>query len=360
MNLRNKKNINVAFVGLGRVFDHYLYIIKKFKLKNFNISCISDSNPKKLNFYKKKLRVDGFLNYKDIANYKTKIDLVIILTPSGMHYEHSLFFLKFFFNVITEKPITMRPAEGMMLAKIAKKNKLMFGSVFQNRFNPALKYLKNITLKKKLGKITSFSARVLWCRNQSYYNDGWHGTWGNDGGVINQQAIHHIDAINWLLGPIKEVNAFKYNALNKLEAEDSMVLLIKLKNGVVGTFQATTSARPKDLVAEICILGKNGYATVDGQALNNLGKIEFLKKYKKVNKKKFSQKVKNGYGFGHADFLKKTISRLQSRIIEPLICPSDSIYVTRVIHAIYKSCDSKKWTKITKNVLYDKLGRKNV
>ena len=33
----------------------------------------------------------------------------------------------------------------------------------------------------------------------------WHGKWFSDGGVINQQAIHHIDAFNWIVGPVEKV-----------------------------------------------------------------------------------------------------------------------------------------------------------
>jgi len=359
MKLKTNKKINIAFVGLGRVFEHYLYIIKKYKLKNFFIASISDIDPKKLNHYKKILKTDGFLNYKEILNIKKKIDLVIILTPSGLHYEHSLFFLKKKINVITEKPIVMIPKEGERLIKIAKKNKIMFGSVFQNRFNPSLKYLKSLLAKKALGEITGFSVKVLWCRYQSYYNDAWHGTWKYDGGVINQQAIHHLDAINWLVGPIEEVISYKFNALNKLEAEDSMVLLIKLKNGIVGTFQATTAARPKDIVAEISILGKNGYATVNGQALNNLGDVMLKNKKIKANKQKYSQKVRNGYGFGHGLFLKKIIKNLQKRINIPPVSSSESLFITRVIHAIYVSSETKKWVRINHNRIYNKLGFNN-
>ena len=30
-------------------------------------------------------------------------------------------------------------------------------------------------------------------------------TWKNDGGVLNQQAIHHVDVLNWLFGPMQSV-----------------------------------------------------------------------------------------------------------------------------------------------------------
>ena len=61
------------------------------------------------------------------------------------------------------------------------------------------------------------SVSLLWCRYQNYYNDDWHGTWKMDGGVINQQAIHYIDILRWLFGPIEEVFCYMSNRINKLK-----------------------------------------------------------------------------------------------------------------------------------------------
>ena len=133
--------------------------------------------------------------------------------------------------------------------------------------------------------------RLIWCRYQNYYNDKWHGTWKNDGGVLNQQAIHHLDALNWLIGPIKEVFANCSNQMNKLEAEDTITSILKLKNNAVGTFHATTAARPKDIFAEISIFGTKGYIEVSGPALNELKKVNLnQKEYSKRSLNKYSEK----------------------------------------------------------------------
>ena len=136
-----------------------------------------------------------------------KVDLIIILTPSGLHYEHSNLALNFGFNVLVEKPICLLPADAEKLYKKAKSKKLLLGVGFQNRYNKAIVFLKNALDKKLFGKIVSISVVLRWCRFQNYYSDDWHGTWKFDGGVINQQAIHHIDALNYIW-PIKEFHLF--------------------------------------------------------------------------------------------------------------------------------------------------------
>ena len=75
--------------------------------------------------------------------------------------------------------------------------------VMQNRLNPLMKLLKEVVEKNLLGKISSLSIRVWWCRDQKYYDQAaWRGTWKLDGGVFMNQGIHHLDLMSWLLGPI--------------------------------------------------------------------------------------------------------------------------------------------------------------
>ena len=120
----------------------------------------------------------------------------------------------------------MLPKQVLELEKIAKEKKLMYAVIFQNRLNPAMIKLKETFDKGRFGKIILNTIRLRWCRYQDYYEDGWHGTWNMDGGVINQQAIHHVDALQWVCGDIQEVCANAGNRLNDLEAEDTMTALI--------------------------------------------------------------------------------------------------------------------------------------
>ena len=169
----------------------------------------------------------------------------------------------------------------------------MCGVVFQNRFNKSIQFLKELVEKKKFGKIVSVSIKLLWCRYQNYYNDEWHGKWKDDGGVINQQAIHHVDVMRWLFGPIKSVCAVSSNRLNKLQAEDTMHVLVKFLSGFNGTIEATTATRPLDLEASITVLGEKGRIVISGIALNQIKDFKMkslntkLSKIKKSMMKKF-------------------------------------------------------------------------
>ena len=355
------RKIKISFIGLGRVFNHYIYILEKFKLYKFiEIDCLCDAEKSVIKKIKKKIKAKFFLSIDEFL-LNCSSDIIFILTPSGMHYQHCLHVIKKKFNVITEKPLTMTYAEGMRLKKIAKKNKIVYGVVFQNRFNPAIQYVKKILKKKLIGKITNFSVRIMWCRYQGYYNDKWHGKWKDDGGVLNQQAIHHLDTLNWLIGPIKEVFANCSNQLNKLEAEDTIAAILKLNSNAIGTFHATTAARPKDISAEIAIFGSKGYLEVSGSALNELKKVNLNnREYSKKFLEKYSEKVLNGYGFGHAKFIKSICQNFikKGKIITP-VSANEGIINTSLVHSLYKSNETNKWQKIDKNNKSKYLGKKS-
>ena len=96
--------------------------------------------------------------------------------------------------------------------------------------------------------------------------------------MINQQAIHHIDALNYIFGPIKKVSSFISKRLNKLEAEDTCVSIIELSDGALCTLEATTAARPKDFEASITVVGEKGMAKIGGIGLNKIDNWEIIKK----------------------------------------------------------------------------------
>ena len=289
----------------------------------------------------------------------TRPDLVLILTPSGLHYQHTKIALKHNCNVLCEKPITMLPSQAEELKEIAHESRLMYGIAFQNRLNPAITALERAIKDNRFGKIITATIRLRWCRFQDYYDDGWHGTWAQDGGVINQQAIHHVDAINWLLGPIESVNATISNRLNNLEAEDTLVGIMKFSNGALGTIEATTAARPEDFEASLSVVGEKGMVLIGGIALNKIQTWKFVESLSEdeLIPEQYSQEVETGYGISHGPLLQSVIGSLKSGKNDPPVSANDAINTTRVIHALYKSDEEQCWVKLADKPISCRLGK---
>ena len=354
------KFARVGLIGCGRVGTYYIKILKSKKIKNYKVISVCDLDPKKSKIFSKHLKCKPYNNYKSLEFYKD-IDTVLILTPSGSHFEIAKFFLKKKINVICEKPLTMIPKNSLILDNIAKKNNVICTVVFQNRFNKSIKFLKKIIEKKKFGKIISISLSLLWCRYQKYYEDGWHGTWLNDGGVTNQQAIHHIDIIRWLFGPVLSVCSVAENRLNKLEAEDTMHAVVKFNKSFNGNIEITTAARPKDLHASLSVVGENGTIVISGVGLNKIQLLHLkgLKESVLKIKKKYSEKVFTGYGNSHIFYLDEIFKRIIKKSKKPLVSCEEAYRTSKLIHALYKSSEKKKWIKVSDKNLSNKLGKNN-
>ena len=290
----NDKKLNIAFLGCGRVADHYLNLIATEVLNGINLIACCDLDSDKTAKFVEQTGALAYGSYEEMLKNED-IDLIAVLTESGNHFKHAKQGLMAGKHVLVEKPVSMIPEQANELQSIADNSSLMCAAVFQNRFNPAILHLKKAIDKGRFGKIITASIRLRWCRYQEYYEDGWHGTWAMDGGVSNQQAIHHIDALNWLFGPVKSVNAIAKNRLNKLQAEDTIVSTLELSNGSLCTVEATTAARPKDYEASISVVGQKVYVKVGGIALNEINEWEFINKkkedrnIKKLNSQKFEK-----------------------------------------------------------------------
>ena len=220
--------MKIFIIGCGRIFKKHIQSILFLK-KKIIIVGIADNQSARLKSSAKLLKVDGFLDYK-IGIKKTNPDLVVILTPSGSHAENILDVLKLKKNIIVEKPMCLKISDGLKIIKLSKKFKKKVFVVMQNKFNlPVLKLRKDLK-KSKFGNIFHSSVIVRWRRDQKYYNnDSWRGTWKLDGGVISNQASHHLDLLRTIMGEPISVFAKSANHLAKIQCEDTALIIFKFK-----------------------------------------------------------------------------------------------------------------------------------
>jgi predicted dehydrogenase len=350
--------IRIAAVGCGRVAQHYMKIFDSGVVSGWQLVGVYDIREDRAAEFARHFNARAFAGYETmLANAQP--DLVLVLTPSGLHHLHARMALEHGAHVLAEKPITMLPAEARELDTLAKAKGLMYGVAFQNRLNPAIQCLRRALEAGRFGRIVTATIRLRWCRYQDYYEDGWHGTWAQDGGVINQQAIHHVDALNWLLGPVNSVCATVGNRLNRLEAEDTMVAVVRFSSGALGTIEATTAARPQDFEASLSVVGEKGLAVIGGIALNKVDSWSFIEPLPGDAEApaKYSQEVPTGYGLSHGPLLQGVIDRLREGRIDAPVSAEQGIRTTEFVHALYRSDEMGGWVTLAEKPVSARLGR---
>ena len=330
--LKEKKVLNIALVGLGRIAKKHIEAINE--IDGLKLVATSDIDHLK--------RVDGILCYNDFHTMlkNEDVDIVSILTPSGMHYAQAIEIIKYKKHLIIEKPMALRYDEALHILDMAQKYGVRVFTVKQNRFNLPIKKLKEAIDSKKFGKIVLGAVRVRWCRTQKYYDmDDWRGTWRYDGGVLANQAIHHIDLLEWIIGEVESVYAISSTSLVNIEVEDTAVALIEFKNGAKGVIEATTATRPRDIEGSLSVLGENGSVEIGGFAVNKIAHWEF--KDENIDKEKFSQNPPNVYGFGHKEFYADVVNSILNDT-PALTEGAEGARSIRLMNALYESIASGK------------------
>ena len=200
-----------------------------------------------------------------------KIDVVCILTESGLHADHVVTLSAYGKHIVVEKPMALTLSDADRMIEHADANGIKLFVVKQNRYNMPVQKLRQAVDQNRFGKMVMGTVRVRWCRPQGYYaQDAWRGTWKYDGGVFSNQASHHIDLLEWMLGTPVSVFAKSRTALVDVECEDTGVAVITFQSGAIGIVEATTATRPKDLEGSISILGEKGTVEVGGFAVNEM------------------------------------------------------------------------------------------
>lgn len=353
----DKENLGLAFVGCGRVADWQATFFEK-GINGVKVVVACDLIEEKARSMGGRLNVDWSVNLKNVL-MREDVQVVSIMTESGNHYDHAKMAIMAGKHVIVEKPPCMFAEQVLELKQLALEKGVMYAPIFQNRFNPAMKVLKEAFDMGRFGKLVCVAVRLFWCRYQDYYEDGWHGTWNMDGGVINQQAIHHVDAMHWVCGAVKQVVAMQDNRLNDLEAEDTTVAIVKFESGALGTIEVTTAARPKDMDASLTVIGEKGTVSIGGVALNEVTKWEFIETDSADAEipKKYSVEVPNGYGYSHGPLLQEIIERIASGSIEPPISADSVAETVRLIHSVYRSAEDGRTVELNSNLRSRRLGR---
>ena len=237
------KTWNFGIIGTGLIADFHARAVKD--VPNGNLVGFCGRNVDRAKNLAEKYSCRSFDGYEEMLN-QDDIDVVTIATASGAHMEPCVAAAQAGKHVICEKPleITLDRIDAMIDAH--KKAGTQLGGIFQNRFTPAMKPLRDAINSGRFGVITYAGVYVPWWRSDEYYKDSWHGTWKLDGGgALMNQSIHMVDMLCDLMGPIESVHAFTSKSGHpQIETEDTSVAVLKFKGDALGTIYGTTASYP--------------------------------------------------------------------------------------------------------------------
>lgn len=183
----------------------------------------------------------------ELLAQRDDVDAVIVTTASGFHLEPALAAARAGKHILVEKPLEVTAERCDQMIAAARDAGVQLGCIFQSRFAPVNQRVYEAAQGSEFGRLVLGNAYVKWHRPQSYYDQGaWRGTWKLDGGgALMNQAIHQVDLLQWIMGPVKWVTAqTDCLAREGIEVEDTAAAVLRFESGALGVIEATTSVYP--------------------------------------------------------------------------------------------------------------------
>ena len=279
------------------------------------------------------------------------VDVVTICTPSGAHLDPAVAAAKAGKHVIVEKPleITLERCDKIIAACV--ENNVTLSTIFPSRFHDSSQLLKAAIDEGRFGTLTMGDAYVKWFRTQEYYDSGqWRGTWDLDGGgALMNQAIHSVDLLTWLMGPVVEISAQTATlAHERIEVEDVATASLKFANGALGVIEASTAAFP-GMLKKIEIHGNQGSVVIEEEDIKTWVFAEMTAKDKEISEK-YASMTDTGGGaadpsaIGHAAHAKQfeDVIRAIENGTALAVDGAEGRRSVEIILAIYKAAEDGK------------------
>jgi UDP-N-acetyl-2-amino-2-deoxyglucuronate dehydrogenase len=335
------RKIKIAIIGCGRIAINHFNSIDTHNT-NLELVAVCEEGDALRNEISAKYKVPGFNNLTDLLT-DIDVDIVSICTPSGLHPEQTILAAKYGVHVMTEKPMATKWKDGLAMVKACDDANVRLFVVKQNRKNRTLQLLKRAVCEKRFGKIYMVSLNVFWTRPQDYYDSAkWRGTWELDGGAFMNQASHYVDLLEWIIGPIADIQAMTGTLARDIEVEDTGVMNIRWRNGAMGSMSVTMLTYPKNFEGSITILGEKGTVRVGGVAVNDIQHWEF------DEPKDYDDAIGDAnyettsvYGFGHPLYFKNVVDVLRGET-DPETDGREGLKSLEVLIATYLSARDNK------------------
>jgi UDP-N-acetyl-2-amino-2-deoxyglucuronate dehydrogenase len=235
-------NIPIGLIGGGNITDTHARAVRA---AGADVAAICGTNAEKVDCLS---REHGGAAYTDFDRFLAHrpMDIVIIGSPSGVHAAHGIAAVRKGLHVLVEKPIDIQTERAGALIAEAQKAGVKLGVIFQDRFKPGIRRIKEFIDRQGLGTLILADARVKWYRPPEYYAQSrWRGTRSLDGGAaLINQGIHTVDLLLWLFGNVTRVQAAMRTKLHAIEGEDTLVSVLEFENGALGVLQVATSIFP--------------------------------------------------------------------------------------------------------------------
>lgn len=375
------KEIKVGIIGFGFMGKTHTYGYKTIPLYYSNLpfkiklAGICDAVPEVAQQAKESLDFEFATSNPDDIFSAKDIDIVNVCTPNIYHKELVLKALEAGKNVYCDKPLAVSYDETKEITGVLEKYNAITQMALQYRFFPATMRARELIEEGRIGNIMSF--RACYLHSGSVERNKPIG-WKQDkkfggGGVLFDLGSHVLDVIYYLLGEYSSVFAEtrilyperpdKDGNMVKIEADDVALMIVRMKNGGIGTIEASKIATGTNDELRFEIHGDKGAIRFNLMEPNWLEyydntlpeapyggtkgytKIESVQRFKKPGGSFPSSKFSIGWIRGHVHCLYNFLSCVyEGKPASPSF--KEGAYIQYVMEKAYESDQKKTWIEV--------------
>src|SRR3954451_6564675 len=256
--------MKVGFLGTGAIANKHAQAYKNI---GFELVACSNKTAARGQEFADRWGAKFVPDYRALCHYE-ELDFIDVCAFPDFHLEPVELCADIKRAVQVQKPIATNVETARRMVEAARAAGITFGVASQHRFDDSTIFLKRALAAGRLGKLLQADAYVKWFRSDEYYSRPIKGSWQTEGGgALINQAIHQVDVLLYLFGPVTKVQGmWQLGARHKIESEDIVNALLQYASGATGVIQAATAFWP-GYTERIEIHGTKGTAIISGDRL---------------------------------------------------------------------------------------------
>ncbi len=256
--------MRVGIIGTGAISHKHAQAYRNI---GYELTVCTDINEQYGRKFADQYGCEFVRNYEDLCRHP-RVDYVDVCTFPDFRLQPLEICAEAGKHIQVQKPMATNLDTARRMIAVAEKAGIVLGVVSQHRFDDSSQFLKKAIAGGRLGRIIQADAYVKWHRTAEYYSRPIKGSWATEGGgALINQAIHQIDVLLWLAGPVQETFAYwQLGALHKIESEDVIDALMRFDSGATGVVQSSTAFWP-GYTERLEIHGTKGSAIISGDKL---------------------------------------------------------------------------------------------
>ena len=338
------KQLRVAIIGCGAIAKKR-HALACDEMEGVSLVGVCDVSLESAEALAQKYGAKAFSDIDEMLDC-TSPDCVCVCTPAGSHAAISSHCLQKGMDVLCEKPMATNAEDAKEMMRVSQATGKRLMVAFSNRAYTEHRLMKELLQAGRIGKPLMFKTsledpgveNLIGCDAGEFYDR----MKGSPDGAMNGMGCHRVDLIRYLFdSPIAEIFSC-YAALDKrysngepIDVDDTALAIMKLENGVVGTFSTSwCNYGPGELGTEI--YGTRGllrYRGEDKVELWNGKDCETFSYHKDLAEK-------NGHGIVR-NFLSACMGKE-----EPITICMDGVECMMALEASARSAKAGAWARI--------------